>query len=166
MQFNWITLFAAALIPFVIGGIWYNPKVLGNAWMRSAGLNEEQLKGGNMAVIFGLTYLLGLFIAAVLITLVIHQAHIGSVLMSEPGFNDPESDIARFLADFQGKYGRNFRTFKHGAFHGGLAGFLFAMPVLGINALFERKGGKYIAIHAGYWVVTMALMGGVICAYL
>ncbi|MBK9336080.1 MAG: DUF1761 domain-containing protein [Lewinellaceae bacterium] len=166
MEFNWIVLFGAALIPFAIGGVWYHPKVLGTAWMRAAGLNEEQLKGGNMAVIFGLTYFLGLLLAAVLITLVIHQVHVGSILMEQPGFEDPQSEVGQLLSSFNEKYGQNFRTFKHGALHGTIAALFFALPVLGINALFERKSGKYIAIHTGYWVVTIALMGGVICAYL
>lgn len=63
------------------------------------------------------------------------------------------------------KYGNNFRTFKHGAFHGTIGGFFFATPVLCINALFERKSFIYIAINAGYWIITLALMGGVICAF-
>jgi len=166
MEYNWIVLFGAALIPLVTGFIWYNPKTFANAWMRSAGLSEEQLKGGNMAVIFGLTYLLSLFLTLSVSTVVIHQAHVMSVLLNEPGINDPQSEIGQFLSSFMEKHGRNFRTFGHGAFHGVLAGLLFALPILGINALFERRGGKYIAIHTGYWVVTLALMGGVICAWL
>jgi hypothetical protein len=69
------------------------------------------------------------------------------------------------LKMFLDKYGNNFRTFKHGAFHGILSALFFATPVLGINALFERKSFKYIFVHAGYWMLTLALMGGVICAY-
>lgn len=56
-----------------------------------------------------------------------------------------------------------FRTFKHGSFHGIIGAIFFALPILGINALFERRGAKYIFLHLGYWVITMALMGGVIC---
>jgi hypothetical protein len=44
-------------------------------------------------------------------------------------------------------------------------GLFFALPVMGTNALFERKGFKYIAINVGYWTVTLALMGGVICHF-
>jgi hypothetical protein len=31
--------------------------------------------------------------------------------------------------------------------------------------LFERKGFRYIAINGGYWIISMALMGGIICAF-
>jgi hypothetical protein len=64
-----------------------------------------------------------------------------------------------------GEYGTNFRSFKHGALHGTIMAVLFAFPILAINALFERKGAKYIFIHLGYWVITIALMGGVICGW-
>jgi hypothetical protein len=37
--------------------------------------------------------------------------------------------------------------------------------LIGINAVFERKGFKYIAIHTAYWMLTMAIMGGIICAF-
>jgi hydrogenase maturation factor len=36
---------------------------------------------------------------------------------------------------------------------------------VGINALFERRGGKYILVHVGYWIVTLALIGGVVCQF-
>ncbi len=166
MEFNWIILLGTALIPLLTGFVWYHPKVFGNTWMRAAGLTEEQLNGSNMAVIFGLTYVLGLLLSAAMAPLVIHQMHLMSLLVDEPGFGDPQSEVGRLFADLLEKYGHNFRSFKHGALHGTIAALFFALPVLGINALFERKGGKYIAIHTGYWVVTLALIGGVVCAYL
>ena len=63
------------------------------------------------------------------------------------------------------KYGNNFRTFKHGFVHGILAGIFLALPLIAVNALFEKKGVAYIAINAGFWTINLALMGGVICAF-
>ena len=162
---NFIPLLVAALVPMVVGFIWYNPKTLGNTWMKAAGLSEEQLKGGNMALIFSLSYLLSFLAAVAVHFTVVHQAHVYSVLMNEPGFNDPNSEITAYLNDFMARFGDNFRTFKHGAFHGMLTGFMLVMPVLAINALFERKGFKYIAINSLYWIITLSIMGGIICAW-
>ncbi len=162
---NFIAVLVAALIPMAVGFIWYNPKVFGNAWMKAADMTQEKIEGANMLVIFGVSYILSLFAAAALNSIVIHQNHIYSILLAEPGFNDPNSEIGIFIADFMEKYGDNYRTFKHGALHGLIAGITLALPVLGINALFERKGFKYIAINAGYWIVTFVLMGGIICAW-
>lgn len=162
---NWLLNLGVALIPLVVGFVWYHPKVLGTAWTHACGLSEEKLKGANMPLIFGLSYLFSFFLAISVSFMVIHQYSIYSILINEPGIRDPNSEISLFIKDFMSKYGQNFRTFKHGAFHGALAGFLLALPILGTNALFERKGFKYIAINVGYWIISLALMGGVICAW-
>jgi hypothetical protein len=98
--------------------------------------------------------------------------HLYSILINEPGFLDPvthkpstTSEIGMLYTNFLAKYGNNFRTFKHGALHGTLLAFFIVMPVIAINAMFERKGFKYIAINAGYWIVSLALMGGLVCAF-
>ena len=46
-----------------------------------------------------------------------------------------------------------------------LSGSFLAMPVIAIIAMFERKSVKYVAINAGYWIVTLAIMGGLICQF-
>lgn len=161
MQLNFWLILVAGLIPLVTGFIWYNPKVFGNAWMKSAGLDEEKMKGANMPLIFLLCYLFGVILASVLMTIVIHQMGFNSVMQ---GDNTPET--AAYMKNFFETYGNRFRTFKHGALHGTISGFFIAMPILGTAALFERKIFKYIAIHTGYWMLTMALMGGVLCAFM
>lgn len=162
---NLLILAATAVIPLLTGFIWYNPKVFGTAWMNATGLTPESGKGMNMALVFTLTYVLSFFLAVGLLTIVIHQTHIFSILANEPGMKDPNSDISKFVADFFAKYGNNFRTFKHGAFHGTLAGIMIALPIVAVNAMFERKGGKYIAINAGFWILNAILMGGVLCQF-
>lgn len=165
MNVNFLVILIAAVIPMIVGFIWYNPKVLGTAWMNASGMTEEKAKGANMLVIFGFAFLFSFMMAMAEQFMVIHQYHVYSIFANDPGFRDPNSEIGMFISDFMTKYGNNFRTFKHGAFHGVLAGVMFALPVLGTNALFERKGFKYIAINAGYWIITLALMGGVICQF-
>jgi hypothetical protein len=161
-----LILLATALIPLVLGAIWYNKHVFGTAWRNSAGMTEERLRKGNVFVRYGLMFLLCFFVAVILQVSVIHQAHVFSILINEPGFNDPGSEVHKYFTDFMAKYGSNFRTFKHGAFHGTLTGFLLLMPVIGILSLFERRGFKYFAIHTGFWIVSLALMGGVLCAFI
>ncbi|WP_276134477.1 DUF1761 domain-containing protein [Polluticoccus soli] len=164
---NWFIVPIAAIIPLLVGMIWYNPKVFGTAWMKGTGLTEEQLRSGaNMGKIFGLTYLFSLMVAMGLVAIVIHQMHIFSVLNNEPGLREKGTEINTYVTEFMSKYGHNFRTFKHGALHGTIAGILLALPIIGVPALFERKTGKYIFINAGFWIVSMALMGGVICQFL
>jgi hypothetical protein len=155
----------AGLIPLVIGMVWYSKKVFGNAWMHASGMTEEKMAGANMPLMMGLTLLFGFLLSLALSFVVIHQAHLGSILVDEPGFTEVGSDVNTMYSDFMAKYGTNFRTFKHGVFHGILTSLFIALPAIGTSALFERKSFKYVAIHVGYWIVTMGLMGGIICQF-
>ena len=165
MKLHWYVPFLAALIPLIVGFAWYHKKVFGSAWIRESGVSEDK-KGLSMPLVFGLTYLFSLFLCVILSTATIHQFHIFSIFSANPDFRTEGSETQLMLQEFMGRYGTNFRTFRHGAFHGVILGLVCALPVIGINALFERKSFKYIAINAGYWIVAMALMGGVLCAWL
>jgi len=158
-------LLGSALIPLLVGFTWYNKKVFGNFWMRASRVTEDELKTGSVAGILILTYVLGFFMSAAMLEIVIHQYNVYSIFANTMGADDPNSEIGKYIADFMAKYGTNFRTFKHGAFHGASLGIFFVTPLVSIVSMFERRGFKYIAVHAGFWIVCLALMGGVICQF-
>lgn len=60
---SYLAILIAGLIPMVLGYVWYHPKVFGNAWMKSLGLTQEELRQGNMALIFGISIICSLVIA-------------------------------------------------------------------------------------------------------
>ena len=165
MKINWLVLLLASIIPMVIGFIWYHPKAFGTAWMKATGLDDDKMKGANMGMVFSLSFIFSFLIAISLEFIVIHQNHIYSIFANDAGINDPNSSISLYIKDFMDKYGNNFRTFRHGVIHGVLTGIFLIFPIMAINALFERKGFKYIFINAGYWIVSLAIMGGIICAF-
>ena len=134
-QPNWLAIIVAALIPMIIGFIYYHPKVFGRAWMNSLGLTEADLKAGNMALIMGISLFMSFVLSMWLV---------GNV-------------------DGPGQEGR-YDSFQHGAVHGLIIGLMVAMPVLVTNGLFERKNLKNLLINTGYWVLTLMLMGGVLDA--
>jgi len=49
---NWFAVVLAAMAGFLVGGIWYGP-IMGKKWMGAVGLTEEQIREGNMGVIYG-----------------------------------------------------------------------------------------------------------------
>ena len=156
---NISAILVSAVSALVVGFIWYHPKVFGTAWMREAGLTEAQLKNSNMAKIFILALLFAFMLAFAMPGLVIHQMGAlalvgGNSLKALPSYD-------AFMLD----YSEAYRTLKHGALHGVMAGIFIALPVVGINSLFERKSVIYILIHAGYWIVTLGIMGAIICAW-
>jgi hypothetical protein len=63
MEINWLAVFAAALSSFVLGGVWYAALFV-KPHMVAAGLSEAQMKAGNPAVIFGLSFVLALIASA------------------------------------------------------------------------------------------------------
>ncbi|KAF2082765.1 MULTISPECIES: DUF1761 domain-containing protein [Flavobacterium] len=161
MQINFAALFIAAIVTLVTGFIWYSPKVFGTIWMKENNLTQEELRKGNMLKIFGLTYVFSLMITMTLMSLTIHQSGAIGMVGGPPLMDSAKPSFAAFMAD----YGMAYRTFKHGALHGFMSGLFFAFPLIGINGLFERKSWKYIFIHAGYWTLTLTLMGGIICGF-
>ncbi|WP_336985774.1 DUF1761 domain-containing protein [Altererythrobacter aquiaggeris] len=52
---NWLTIVLGAAAGFLVGGLWYGP-VMGKKWMGAVGLTEEQIKQGNVGLIYGLTF--------------------------------------------------------------------------------------------------------------
>jgi hypothetical protein len=157
MNINFLALLLAALSTLVIGFIWYNPKVFGNAWMKESGMTEEDMKGANMVKIFGLSIVYAFLISFILQMLVIHQ--FGAMGMIGGDVTKAKPSYEAFMAD----YGTAFRTFKHGALHGFMSGLFLILPVIGTNALYERRSFKYVLIVGGYWTIAFMVMGGIIC---
>jgi len=159
MEINFLALIAAAVSALVVGFVWYNPKVFGTAWMKAADMTEEKMKGANMGKIFALALFFAFLLAFALQFITIHQT--GALGMVG---GDPSAALPSFQA-FMDDYGTAYRTFRHGALHGVIAGIFIALPIIGTNALFERKGAKYIFINSGYWIVTLAVMGAIVCGW-
>lgn len=64
---NWWQILVAAIPYFMLGAIWYNPKVLGNTWGSGHGLDmsEDRKKDVNMGKLFGLSFLCTIVLCAV-----------------------------------------------------------------------------------------------------
>lgn len=165
MEMNILFIAIAALVPLVIGFVWYGP-LFGNAWMNEMGFTKESMEGRNMLLIFVLCFVFSFLLAFILQTLVIHQWGLYSSLMGEPGFAEGAAgEATTYFNNYIEVYGDRFRTFKHGALHGAILGVFLVLPILSIIAMFEKKTVKYVALNAGYWVVTLAIMAGIVCQW-
>ncbi len=133
---NWLAILAATLSAFVVGFLWYGP-VLGRAWMDSAGITEEQVASGNMARIFSLALVFQLVMAFCLAMF----------------FYGGTAESAELI------------NASSGAFYGFLTGFGWVAMALGVNALFEQRSFRYMAINGGYWIIVFTLMGLILGAW-
>ncbi len=158
MEINFYSLILAALSTLVVGFVWYHPKVFGTIWMKESGMTKEKMKGGNMLVLFGVSLVYAFLISFILQFLVIHQ--FGALSMTGGDVTKALPSYAAFMKD----YGDAFRTFKHGALHGFLTGLFMILPVIGTNALYEKRSFKYTLVTGGFWVVCFTIMGGIICS--
>ena len=60
---NVLAILGAALVTFVVGGLWYSPALFHRPWMRANRFAEADLAGGNMAMIFGLAFVFAIGMA-------------------------------------------------------------------------------------------------------
>jgi len=157
---NIIAVLVAALVPLILGSIWFNPSVLGKVWMKASNMTEEKVKGANIPLIMILSFVLNFFIAFILGSMVVHQTGLFALFA-----NDTDTTGVAELQKLMEVHGNKFRSFGHGVLHGVIAGLFFATPMIATHALYERRGFKYIAINGGYWIISLAIMGGIICAW-
>jgi len=164
MPSNFWLFFLVGLIPLLVGAIYYHDALLGKKWRQLNGFTPEFLKQGNPIILFGVSYLLSVIISFAFSGIVVHQTSFFQTMM--PEVMEEGSKANAYFEELMALYGNNFRNFRHGVTHGLLFSFLFVLPLLAINSLFERKGWSYIFIHFGYWLISLSLMGGVMSAYL
>ena len=168
MEINYLAVVVAALIPTIMGFIWYHEKVFGTAWATAAGMTEEKMKSGNMGLIFGLAIFFSLILSLTMSMHAVHDAQVvGAMYYATDGTMEPEagSELAQWYEYFTTNLAPDNHTFSHGLAHGLFFGIMLILPIFVTNGLFERKGWKYILINAGYWTVCLALMGGLLAAW-
>lgn len=164
---NFWIIFLIALAPMAVGALYYGP-LFGKVWQREAGVTDDQMANANMLKIMGLSYLYSVLLATFLPTLVVHQTGLSGLFGMLPEWAESGSALWQDLNQLDEKWGMYSRHlhFGHGALHGAMGALFIAAPIICINALFERKSWKYMLIHVGYWVISLAVMGGLICQFL
>jgi len=60
---NFAAVVVAAIVPFLLGGLWYSPILFGRAWIREMGWSEADPQKGAGAVTFGIAFALTLAMA-------------------------------------------------------------------------------------------------------
>jgi hypothetical protein len=117
--------------------VWYSPALFGKAWMKDAGLSEEQIKAGNKGKIFGATAIFSLVMAANL------AMYLADSPASCPAECAQQTDLA----------------------WGTIAGFLtgiWTFCAIAIHSLFELKSWRLILVNGFYSLLSLTLMGAII----
>lgn len=158
---NILVIALTALIPFAIAFIWFHPKTFGgDAWTKMAGLSEEKGKTKVSPLKLALSVFFNFLVSMALFGATIHQSAVVQML---GGDNSLLSDPV--VADFMAKYGATHLTFGHGVIHGIIFAIMVVLPLYGYVMIFEHKSAKYLFVNLGFWLISLALVGGVIAQW-
>lgn len=144
-EYNFLAIAAAALVPMILGALYYGP-LFGKQWAASTGKTLKELEPDNMAITYGLALLVAFILAFSLKT---------NIELTHKDVNDAGELI----------FG-SFHTFKHGAIHGLMTGVLVVTPVIVSLSLFHKMSAKNIILNVVFWLLAMAIMGGIVDAWL
>ena len=136
---NYLAVLAAAVVMFILGGLWYSPLLFAKRWIALQGRTEEQMRAQAAAANMPLMYI-SAFVCS-LITAII-MAHI----LAHMAFIMPTGAV-------------------HGAFFGFMAWLGFAAPTSYATALFSGKPKQLWLIDSMYYLVSFVLAGLILAAW-
>ena len=141
---NYPAVFVAAIVIFLLGGLWYSPVLFAKRWIALQGRTEEQMRadaaGANMPVMYLIAFIAALIIAfamGVLANVFVPRAR---------------TTEARWL----------WQGVKLGLF----AWVGFVLPTSYATALFSMKPRQLWMIDAGYNLVSFILAGAIILGWI
>lgn len=134
-KINWLSLLLASLTPITIGFIYYKV-IFRNTWLDLIGIADEKRRNRILIIISTLSIIFSFLLSFFFLN------------FNNSGINQ-EGD---------------FDTFLHGAWHGIFVAITVLAPVIVTNGLFGRKLWKNMLINILYWIITLALMGGILDA--
>lgn len=146
-HFNILSFIISALIPMIMGFVYYHPNVMGKIWMKANGFTQESIGTGPKPIMF-----LVAFGAAALLTSFFWAWVTGVGGTDQLQVVDPVD-------------GHSFVTFKHGVGHGILFTITVLMPIFVTMSIFEKRSWSWAFVNVGYWGLTAITMCGILSAW-
>jgi len=136
---NWLAVIVAAVVIFMLGGLWYSPVLFAKRWIALQNRTEEQMRAqaaaANMPLMYASAFLTGLIISWVMAMVFAHIA------------NDMPMNAA------------------HGALLGVLLWLGFAATTSYATALFSGKPRQLWFIDSAYNLVSFVLAGIILAVW-
>jgi hypothetical protein len=63
---NYLAIVVGTLAFFAVGGLWYSPLLFAKVWQRTVGLTDDDMRGRNLGLVFGGTFVVALITNIVL----------------------------------------------------------------------------------------------------
>ncbi|HJQ10352.1 MAG TPA: DUF1761 domain-containing protein [Gemmatimonadaceae bacterium] len=141
---NWLAVIVAAVVIFLLGGLWYSPVLFAKRWIALHGRTEEQMRADAARANMPVMYLLA-FICALIIAYAMHVA--ASAFLPQPG----TSGLGWIL---------------QGVELGLFCWVGFVLPTSFATALFSMKPRQLWMIDTGYNLVSFILAGAIIMGWI
>lgn len=140
-EINYLAIVVAALVPSILGFIYYGP-LFQSQWLSSLGKTKEEMEPSNPAVTYGLALVVAL-IASMGLKMTMELVHKDINASGELFFN-------------------SFHTFGHGALHGAMTFITLIAPIIISLSLFQKNSGKNIILNVVFWLICFTIMGGIL----
>ncbi len=150
---NVLVLAGCALIPFLFAMVWFHKSLFGGTNWHDITEMPDSKKTPVKPIKLVLSLLLNFMLAFGVYLLTIHESGIFGMLEG-----DIDAIKTGTAAAFLAEHGGHFHTWTHGLTHGLSATLLFAFPMIGYLAIFEKKSAKYFWVYIGYWYICLSLM--------
>ncbi len=136
---NYLAVLVAAIVIFMLGGLWYSPVLFAKKWIALQDRTEEQMRAQAAAANMPLMYI-SAFVCSLIIALIMAHimAHMASVMPVGPA---------------------------HGAMFGFMLWLGFVAPTSYATALFSGTPKQLWLINAMYNLVSFVLAGIVLAAW-
>ena len=130
---NYFAIVAAALVPMLLGAVWYSPMLFARRWLAAIGKTEEEIRARGSAAPYYALAAVASFVMSYALARIVRWADADDVLS--------------------------------GALVGSLAWIGFVATTSGINSAFAGRPRSLWAIDAGYYLVSLLLMGAILGAW-
>lgn len=135
-KINWFSMLLATITPMLVGSIYYHNAIFGKVWKDPITSTEIEVKKSNRIVAIGISIIISFLLSFFLL------------VFNNTGINQ-EGDFDNFL---------------HGVWHGIFIAITVIIPVIVVNGFYGKHSWKKIIIQIPYWIITLALMGGILDA--
>ncbi len=159
MDLNYFAFFLISFVPMILGLFWYHPKSGIRKWSGESFIHPSKLSLPQIIFCFVLSFAL----VYGYINTVIHQLGFYELFFTDIMLGSDEAK--NIVSEFLGKYGDKHRHFGHGVLHGVINALIFALPFLGITAILDQKSKRYLIYHFSFWLITSAIVGGLIAEF-
>lgn len=132
---NLLSLILATLTPIIIGFIYYQKPLFGKVWSSTISMPKKERVKLPLVWNFSISFVVCFLLSLFLL----------------------------FFCNGSGQEGE-FDTFQHGALHGLVLGLLVIIPISITGVLYNERSWTNMLINAGYWLLSLPLMGGILDA--